>query len=103
MSGVDLARQALLTALKAAKRNGATRQKPKRRATTVVRRDGRELLGLGSAINRMMTERGMAAPTAGGSVLPRSRSCRSAAAWISGLVSCREVFQVARWVAMASR
>ncbi|MBK3583313.1 DUF721 domain-containing protein [Streptomyces sp. MBT57] len=69
LSGVDLARQALLAAREAAKKNGATRQKPKRRTTTVVRRDGREPVGLGSAISRMMTERGMTAPAAGGSVL----------------------------------
>ncbi|MGP3637243.1 DUF721 domain-containing protein [Streptomyces sp. 24-1644] len=71
MSGVDLARQALLAAREAAKKNGATRQKPKRRTGTAVRRDGREPLGLGSAIGMMMTERGMAAPAAGGSVLAR--------------------------------
>ncbi|MEU3205869.1 DUF721 domain-containing protein [Streptomyces cyaneofuscatus] len=69
VSGVDLARQALLAAREAAKKNGATRQKPKRRTTTVVRRDGREPLGLGSAINRMMTERGMTGLAAGGSFL----------------------------------
>ncbi|MGW1106138.1 DciA family protein [Streptomyces sp. NPDC002540] len=69
LSGVDLARQALVAAREAAKKNGATTRKPKRRTTTVVRRDGREPLGLGSAIGRMMTERGMVAPAAGGSVL----------------------------------
>ncbi|MFF9690515.1 DUF721 domain-containing protein [Streptomyces sp. NPDC014623] len=69
LSGVDLARQALTTAREAAKKNGATSKKPKRRTTTGVRRDGREPLGLGSAISRMMTERGMVAPAAGGSVL----------------------------------
>ncbi|MFC9035121.1 DUF721 domain-containing protein [Streptomyces arboris] len=69
LSGVDLARQALLAAREAARKNGTTSKKPKRRTTTAVRRDGREPLGLGSAINRMMTERGMAAPAAGGSVL----------------------------------
>lgn len=69
LSGVDLARQALVAAREAAKKNGATSTKPKRRTTTVVRRDGREPLGLGSAISRMMTERGMVAPAAGGSVL----------------------------------
>ncbi|MFD8732007.1 DciA family protein [Streptomyces sp. NPDC059611] len=69
VSGVDLARQALLAAREAAKKNGAARQKPKRRTTTVVRRCGREPLGLGSAIGMMMTERGMAAPAAGGNVL----------------------------------
>ncbi|MEU9189499.1 DUF721 domain-containing protein [Streptomyces sp. NPDC048484] len=69
VSGVDLARQALLAAREAAKKNGAARQKPKRRTGTAVRRDGREPLGLGSAIGMMMTERGMVAPAAGGSVL----------------------------------
>ncbi|WP_371097735.1 DUF721 domain-containing protein [Streptomyces sanglieri] len=68
LSGVDLARQALVAAREAAKKNGATTKKPKRR-TTAVRRDGREPLGLGSAIGMMMTERGMTAPAAGGSVL----------------------------------
>ncbi|MEU2149949.1 MULTISPECIES: DciA family protein [Streptomyces] len=69
-SGVDLARQALLAARETARKNGgATAKKPKRRTTTVVRRDGREPLGLGSAISRMMTERGMAAPAVGGNVL----------------------------------
>ncbi|MGA5474395.1 hypothetical protein ACPCUK_37290 [Streptomyces arboris] len=70
LSGVDLARQALVAARQAAKKNGATQtKKPKRRTTTVVRRDGREPLGLGAAIGMMMTERGMAAPAAGGNVL----------------------------------
>ncbi|MER6648610.1 DciA family protein [Streptomyces anulatus] len=69
LSGVDLARQALLAARETARKSGATRQKPKRRTTTAVRRDGREPIGLGSAIGMMMTERGMTAPAAGGSVL----------------------------------
>ncbi|MFD4341768.1 DUF721 domain-containing protein [Streptomyces anulatus] len=69
LSGVDLARQALLAARETARKNGATAKKPKRRTTTAVRCDGREPLGLGSAINWMMTERGMTAPAAGGSVL----------------------------------
>ncbi|MCF3179994.1 DUF721 domain-containing protein [Streptomyces polychromogenes] len=69
LSGVDLARQALLAAREAAKKNGAASKKPRRRTATVVGRDGREPLGLGSAISRMMTERGMVAPAAGGSVL----------------------------------
>ncbi|GHH55500.1 DciA family protein [Streptomyces candidus] len=69
LSGVDLARQALLAAREAAKKNGVSARKPKRRTTTVVRRDGREPLELGSTIGRMMTERGMVAPAAGGSVL----------------------------------
>ncbi|MEU6955566.1 hypothetical protein [Streptomyces sp. NPDC045714] len=75
VSGVDLARQVLLAAREAARKNGATAKKPKRRTTTVVRRDGREPLGLGSAIGMMMTEHGMAtpatpaAPATGGSIL----------------------------------
>lgn len=69
LSGVDLARQALVAAREVARKNGATSKKPKRRTTTVVRRDGREPLGLGSAISQMLTERGMVAPAAGGSVL----------------------------------
>ncbi|MFE7055891.1 hypothetical protein [Streptomyces californicus] len=36
LSGVDLARQALLAAREAARKNGATRQKPKRRTNTVT-------------------------------------------------------------------
>ncbi|MFD6478937.1 DUF721 domain-containing protein [Streptomyces anulatus] len=69
LSGVDLARQALLAARETARKSGATSKKPKRRTTTTVRRDGREPLGLGSAIGMMMTERGMTVPAAGGSVL----------------------------------
>ncbi|MEU5403613.1 DUF721 domain-containing protein [Streptomyces sp. NPDC005963] len=69
LSGVDLARQALIAAREAAKKNGAITRKPKRRTTTVVRRDDREPLGLGAAIGMMMTERGIVAPAAGGSVL----------------------------------
>ncbi|AYV32400.1 MULTISPECIES: hypothetical protein [Streptomyces] len=54
LSGVDLARQALVAAREAARKNGATSKKPKRRTTAVVGRGGREPLGLGSAISRMM-------------------------------------------------
>ncbi|MFJ3891138.1 DciA family protein [Streptomyces rubrogriseus] len=80
-SGVDLARQALVAAREAAKRNGAAqKKKPKRRTGTVVRRDGREPLGLGAAIGMMMTERGMVAPAAGGSVLAQFDDILAAAA-----------------------
>ncbi|GGM19773.1 hypothetical protein GCM10010129_75110 [Streptomyces fumigatiscleroticus] len=79
-SGVDLARQALIAAREAAK-NGATQtKKPKRRTGTAVRRDGREPLGLGAAIGMMMTERGMVAPAAGGSVLAQFDDILAAAA-----------------------
>ncbi|WP_331720690.1 DciA family protein (plasmid) [Streptomyces sp. NBC_01178] len=79
LSGVDLARQALVAAREAAKKNGSATRKPKRRTTTVVSRDGREPLGLGSAISRMLTERGMVAPAAGGSILAQFDAILAAA------------------------
>ncbi|MGW8882568.1 DciA family protein [Streptomyces mirabilis] len=45
-----------------------------------MRRDSREPLGLGSAITMMMTERGMAAPAAGGNVLAQFDAIITAAA-----------------------
>ncbi|MFE0872904.1 DciA family protein [Streptomyces rochei] len=81
LSGIDLARQALVAAREAAKRSGATQtKKAKRRTGTVVRRDGRDPLGLGAAIGMMMTERGMVAPAAGGSVLAQFDDILAAAA-----------------------
>lgn len=72
LSGVDLARQALVAAREAAKKNGATQtKKPKRRTGTVVRRDGREPLGLGAAIGLMMTERAWELPAAGATLRER--------------------------------
>ncbi|MGW2183951.1 DUF721 domain-containing protein [Streptomyces sp. NPDC001732] len=80
-SGVDLARPALLAAREAAQRTGHARKtKPGRRTGTALRRDGREPLGLGSAISQMMTERGLAAPAAGGSVLAQFDTILAAAA-----------------------
>jgi len=80
-SGVDLARQALVAAREAAKNNGGTQtKKAKRRTGTVVRRDGRDPLGLGAAIGMMMTERGMVAPAASGSVLAQFDTILAAAA-----------------------
>ncbi|MFE0777092.1 DUF721 domain-containing protein [Streptomyces sp. NPDC058861] len=79
-SGVDLARQALLAAREAAKaRKSEVRQKPRRRTTTVVR-DGRAPLAFGTAIGMMMTERGLVAPAAGGSVLAQWDTILTAAA-----------------------
>ncbi|MFE6985807.1 DUF721 domain-containing protein [Streptomyces griseus] len=79
-SGVDLARQALIAAREAAKKNGATQTKKPKQRTTVVRGDGREPLGLGAAIGMMMTERGMTAPVAGGNVLADFDAILTAAA-----------------------
>ncbi|MER8046433.1 hypothetical protein [Streptomyces sp. NPDC094032] len=81
LSGVDLARQALVAAREAATRNGVTQtKKPKRRTRAAVRRDGHEPLGLGAAIGMMMTERGLVAPAAGGTVLARFDDILAAAA-----------------------
>jgi hypothetical protein len=81
LSGVDLARQALVAAREAAKKNGATQtKKPKRRTGAALRHDGREPLGLGAAISMMMTERGMVTPAAGGSVLAQFDDILAAAA-----------------------
>jgi hypothetical protein len=81
VSGVDLARQALLAAREQAKENGATTtKKSKRRTGKAVRRDGRGPLGLGEAIGMMTTERGPVIPAAGGSVLARWGDIRAAAA-----------------------
>ncbi|MDQ0904116.1 hypothetical protein QFZ22_000101 [Streptomyces canus] len=81
LSGVDLARQALVAAQEAAKKNGAPRkEKPKRRTGTALRRDGREPLGLGAAIGMMMAERGMVAPAADGTVLAQFDDILAAAA-----------------------
>ncbi|WP_127353975.1 DUF721 domain-containing protein [Actinacidiphila soli] len=68
-SGADLARQALFAAREAAKKNGGGQKEKPRRRTHVVRRDGRDPLGLGKAITAMMTERAWAAPAAGRDVL----------------------------------
>ncbi|MEV8455480.1 DUF721 domain-containing protein [Streptomyces sp. NPDC052095] len=68
LSGVDLARQVLIAAREAAKKNGAAR-KPPRRTGTAVRHGGREPYGLGAAISMMLTERGTTAPAIGGTVL----------------------------------
>lgn len=81
LSGVDLARQALVAAREAAKKKGgAQTKKPKRRTGTVARRGGREPLGLGAAIGMMVTERGMVAPAAGGNVLAQWETILAAAA-----------------------
>ncbi|MFB7852415.1 DciA family protein [Streptomyces sp. NPDC056053] len=68
-SGVDLARVALQHALAAAK---TQQPKPRRRTGAAASRrgsDGRDPMGLGDAIKRMMTERGWNTAAAGGSVL----------------------------------
>ncbi|KUN75363.1 DciA family protein [Streptomyces griseoruber] len=81
LSRIDLARQALAAAREAAKKNGGSQKaKPKRSRIQVVRRDGRDPLGLGTAITMMMTERGMVTPAAGGSVLARFGDILAAAA-----------------------
>ncbi|MDQ1051961.1 hypothetical protein QFZ76_010286 [Streptomyces sp. V4I2] len=81
--GVDLARLTLRAALEAARKNGNTRTaKPKPLATSAIRRDGREPMGLGAAIGVLVTERACELPAAGataavvGGHRPRVRRAR---------------------------
>ncbi|MEU6392432.1 DUF721 domain-containing protein [Streptomyces sp. NPDC046939] len=75
-SGVDLARVALRAAKEAARARGAAAQQKKqvRRGGSLrsgARADGRDPMGLGPAINRLITERGWETPAAVGGVMGR--------------------------------
>lgn len=72
LSGVDLARVALRSAMEAARKNGSG-QKAKKKAQPVrtVRRDGREPMGLGAAIGALVTERAWELPAAGATLRQR--------------------------------
>ncbi|MFJ9039770.1 DUF721 domain-containing protein [Streptomyces sp. NPDC102406] len=75
-SGVDLARVALRAAREAARARGAAAQQKKqvRRGGSLrsgARSDGRDPMGLGPAINRLITERGWETPAAVGGVMGR--------------------------------
>ncbi|MFD4528387.1 DciA family protein [Streptomyces sp. NPDC058470] len=72
LSGVDLARVALRAAKVAAQKNGGGRTaQPKTRTTSVVRRGGREPMGLGAAIGALVTERAWELPAAGATLRER--------------------------------
>ncbi|MCT4354884.1 DciA family protein [Streptomyces sp. Je 1-79] len=75
-SGVDLARVALRAAKEQAKARGAAAQQKKqaRRGGGLrsgAHADGRDPVGLGAAINRLITERGWETPAAVGGVMGR--------------------------------
>lgn len=74
-AGVDLARVALRAAKEAARARGdAAQQKRQARRGGLrsgARADGRDPMALGSAINRLITERGWEAPAAVGGVMGR--------------------------------
>ncbi|GHI91245.1 DUF721 domain-containing protein [Streptomyces olivaceus] len=74
-SGVDLARVALRAAREAARARGdaAQQRKQARRGglRSGARADGRDPMALGSAINRLITERGWETPAAVGGVMGR--------------------------------
>ncbi|ASY37040.1 MULTISPECIES: DciA family protein [unclassified Streptomyces] len=72
-SGADLARVALRAALEEARKNGTGRpaSKTPRPARTRPRRDGREPLGLGAAIEALVTERAWELPAAGATLRER--------------------------------
>jgi predicted nucleic acid-binding Zn ribbon protein len=72
LSGVDLARVALRAAKVAAQKNGGGRTvQPKPRTASVVRRGGREPMGLGAAISALVTERAWELPAAGATLRER--------------------------------
>ncbi|RPK94239.1 DciA family protein [Streptomyces sp. ADI98-10] len=76
VTGVDLARVALRAAKEQARARGAAAQQKKqaRRGGGLrsgARSDGRDPLALGSAINRLITERGWESPAAVGGVMGR--------------------------------
>ncbi|MFF7648829.1 DUF721 domain-containing protein [Streptomyces sp. NPDC007983] len=74
-SGVDLARVALRAAKEQARARGAAAQQKKQARRgglrSGARADGRDPLPLGTAINRLITERGWEAPAAVGGVMGR--------------------------------
>ncbi|MFY4716963.1 DUF721 domain-containing protein [Streptomyces sp. LaBMicrA B280] len=72
VSGVDLARVALRSAMDVARANGGGRKaKAKPRLTRTVRRDGREPMGLGAAIGALVTECTWELPAAGATLRER--------------------------------
>uniref|UniRef100_UPI002F918E13 DciA family protein n=1 Tax=Streptomyces sp. NBC_01562 TaxID=2975879 RepID=UPI002F918E13 len=72
VSGVDLARVALRSAMEAARKNGSSQKaKQKPQPVRTVRRDGREPMGLGAAIGALVTERAWELPAAGASLRER--------------------------------
>ena len=68
-SGVDLARAALAAARANARTQSAQSQRKKTRTSRASIRRAGDPMGLGSAITRMMTERGWQPPEEGGSIL----------------------------------
>lgn len=73
LSGVDLARVALLAAKENARRNGGTTESrtPRSSSGQGARQasDGRDVRGLGAVIRGLITDRAWEAPTAGGSAV----------------------------------
>ncbi|MFE0207079.1 DciA family protein [Streptomyces sp. NPDC058985] len=68
-SGIDLARAALAAARADAKTRPTQPQRKKRTTTSTTARRHGDPMGLGAAINRMMTERAWQPPETGGSIL----------------------------------
>src|SRR5919198_997780 len=75
LSGVDLARQALVAAKEQARARGAAAQQKKQARRgglrSGARADGRDPLPLGAAISRLIIERGWETPAAVGGVMGR--------------------------------
>ncbi|MFE7046525.1 DciA family protein, partial [Streptomyces atratus] len=73
LSGIDLARQALIAAREAARKSGSGQKTKKKKVRPVrtARRDGREPMGLGAAIGALVTERAWEIPAAGATLRER--------------------------------
>ncbi|MGW2520536.1 DciA family protein [Streptomyces sp. NPDC001617] len=69
LSGVDLARSALLAARAAAKNQPTPQQKKRTTSRRTTRNGGRDPIGLAAAITSMMGDRGWEPPETGGSIL----------------------------------
>ncbi|MFE5549225.1 hypothetical protein ACFQ71_36135 [Streptomyces sp. NPDC056534] len=59
-SGIDLAQVALRATREAARKNGGRAQQPRPRTVRPARRDGRDPLGLGDVLGKLVAERAMA-------------------------------------------
>lgn len=68
-SGADLARVALAAARRAAKTPAADKRTDRRKRAAARRRDGRDPMRLGDALNRLTEEHGWEAPAAGGNII----------------------------------
>ncbi|MEU0119095.1 hypothetical protein ABZ137_36810 [Streptomyces bobili] len=99
LSGVDLARVALRAAKVVAQKNGGGRTaQPKTRTTSVVRRGGREPMGLGAAIGALVTERAWELPAAGATLRERwAATAPEPTPAVQRIIQARSAAAPAKW------